>query len=92
MWGMVMWADISPTAPAGRGAAPCSTAHIGGCSPGEGALLRSRLDAAPHRRAPGSRILPGAERRRSDTAPQLGRLWVGICGRDAPWDTGGELE
>lgn len=28
MWGMVMWADISPTAPAGRVAALCGGTEI----------------------------------------------------------------
>lgn len=37
-------------------------------------------------------MVPGAERRHSDTAPLPSRLWVGISGRDVPRDAVGELE
>lgn len=82
MWGMVMWADISPTAPAGRVAALCGTAHIGGCSPREGALLRSPPGRCPapqtHRDPAGS----GAQTQRHSPAPwdPPRRLWVGTLG------------
>lgn len=90
MWGMVMWADISPTAPAGRVAALCGTAHIGGCSPREGALLRSppgRCSAPQTHRDPAG---SGAQTQRHSPAPGQALGWH--LGSDVPWDTAGELE
>lgn len=43
-----------------------STAHIGGCSPREGALLRSPPGRCPSPQTPGSRIPPRTERSRSE--------------------------